>query len=261
MVNYMRLCCVCLCRAAGYLPRLLKAPGPSAAATDVKNFMAKEQVKEPLLCNLRPHTAAIPVPVQLLVPPFVGIITAAWDSSSPSGAEHFDMCFALDLCIAMSRSYNSEELRRQKLVHMLRKYLGDQYMVIAAVVGNREPDVSVMTNGQRLMQIEVKNERGVSGDAALQGQLYYADYVKERPSLLSTSYLPMLQLEVVGPSLCVTGLAFVTDKPVCQPLTPILHLLALHQCHQQQVGVVMAVVACGVKQTYKSQCSRMHDAC
>jgi hypothetical protein len=64
--------------------------------------------------------------------------------------------------------------------------------------------------------------------------LLVADVVRKCSHLLATSYCPAVQLELVGPLLRISGLAF-ANGVVCEPLTPFFNLLALHRSQPHQV--------------------------
>mmetsp|Transcript_27820 Transcript_27820/g.61011 ORF Transcript_27820/g.61011 Transcript_27820/m.61011 type:complete len:295 (-) Transcript_27820:40-924(-) len=111
--------------------------------------------------NLRPHSARNTVPIQLAVPEFQGIISAAWpgepsggsrSNSASSGSDEgrnmgfdideTDMRFARDLAMTMSRSFANEDARVQKFAHMLKCYFTD-VCIIVAKRGDRLTDIRV----------------------------------------------------------------------------------------------------------------------
>eukprot|EP00195_Chlamydomonas_chlamydogama_P016920 CAMPEP_0202891096 /NCGR_PEP_ID=MMETSP1392-20130828/1266_1 /ASSEMBLY_ACC=CAM_ASM_000868 /TAXON_ID=225041 /ORGANISM="Chlamydomonas chlamydogama, Strain SAG 11-48b" /LENGTH=558 /DNA_ID=CAMNT_0049574771 /DNA_START=112 /DNA_END=1785 /DNA_ORIENTATION=+ len=220
---------------------------PSTAGAKVGEFMAKEQMNEaqgPLLLNCRPPAASSPVPVQLLVPAFNQITTAATAAWPVMGQEDLPdvECtdFALYFCQAMSASFKDEDHRQDVVMTLLQAFLGSHLNYRKANRGERLPDICVSTDKAQLMHVQVKDEMGSSGDAMLQGQLYYADYIvtPQAYGLLATSLCPVLLLEVVGPLLRISGHAYSAGAVVCQPLTPMFNLLDLHKAHPEQVLVL-----------------------
>eukprot|EP00197_Chlamydomonas_leiostraca_P010975 CAMPEP_0202884864 /NCGR_PEP_ID=MMETSP1391-20130828/41369_1 /ASSEMBLY_ACC=CAM_ASM_000867 /TAXON_ID=1034604 /ORGANISM="Chlamydomonas leiostraca, Strain SAG 11-49" /LENGTH=701 /DNA_ID=CAMNT_0049568097 /DNA_START=242 /DNA_END=2347 /DNA_ORIENTATION=+ len=245
--------------ALRYLQRVTAAGPPSEAAGDVNQFMTRHQgPSSPQLLNLRPATAASPVPVQLAVPCLQPIAAAATPGTAGgSEPEERDLYFAMHLCQSMSGAFSSETARVKRFLHMLRHYFGDAYVVHEAQAGERLPDIMftsarAATSGAHpkkeqpwLLAVVAKVEPGKSGDAALQNQLYYAEHVQRLEiahGLLASSSCPMLLAELVGPNLRFSGAAMVV-RVVCQPLTPMLNLLALQHCHREQVVTMARTLA------------------
>ena len=96
--------------------------------------------------------------------------------------------------------------------------------------------------------VQVKNEaKSTSMDPYMQGNLYYYQFWRSEPRRYSNlhqfSCCPALLLELAGPSLRVSGLAF-ADQAMCQPLTPAISLLAMAALDREQMAAAaQALVA------------------
>lgn len=235
----------------------------SAVAKDVPGFMNKFQQWSsiPSFLNGRPATAMSPVPVQLMVPAFQHLITASspgdtegsykWSSTTsgalssstndPCSEEDCHLRLAHQFSADMSYSYSNSSTRVRQLKEFLMFLAPAQQFQFSTISEDFADFVVTLVNESKylLMIAVVKNEAALSGDAGLEGTTYYANEVaKEQGPLraaLTSSFSPVLLLEVVGPQLRFNGLAFGGETVICQPLTPMISLLDLHVSQPEQV--------------------------
>jgi hypothetical protein len=234
-----------------------------------------QQAPIPLFYNGRPATALSPIPAQLLVPAFQHLITASspggsegsyewscttsWDGALGTrdpillpacSEEDYHLRFAQHLSLVMSQTFEKESLRVEQLQMYLKHLFPEEggYKFRSSKSGESAADIIVTCSWPQggegdleypLLIIEVKNEAGVSGDAGLQGTTYYAKEVAKEggpiQASLAFSFGPSLLLEVVGPQLRMSALAFGGGRVICQPLTSMLNLLDLHVPQPDQV--------------------------
>ena len=108
--------------------------------------------------------------------------------------------------------------------------------------------------------VQVMNEtKSTSINPYMQGNLYYYEFWRYEPRCYSNlhqfSCCPALLMELVGPSLRVSGLAF-ADQFMCQPLTPAISLLTMAALDREQVAaavqalVVLRCTVHAVRQSY-----------
>ena len=96
--------------------------------------------------------------------------------------------------------------------------------------------------------VEAKNEsKATAINPYMQGNLHYYQFWRHEPRCYSDihqfSCCPALLLELVGPSLRVSGLAF-ADQVMCQPLTPAISLLTMAALDKEQMAAAaQALVA------------------
>jgi hypothetical protein len=235
---------------SNYLSAIQGLNSASEVGKNVGKFLSKHQAGgSPLLLNLRPPTARAAVPIQLLVPEFQQLLSAVWTERQEAGMgggegtgrpEVSDWQFARDLCLAMSQAFENEDLRVKELKRLLTAYFdyGNRPLTSSRPfqeVGDLVLPWSAL--GGIALIVEIKNEAGISGDAGLQGQIYYAKSLldEKHQHLLVTSHCPALLVEVVGPQLRISGLAFAGLHVVCEPLTPTLCLLDLYDRQPEQV--------------------------
>lgn len=114
--------------------------------------------------------------------------------------------------------------------------------------------------------VQVKNEaKSTSTNPYMQGNLYYYQFWRHEPRCYSNlhqfSCCPALLLELVGPSLRVSGLAF-ADRVMCQPLMPAISLLNMAALDREQMAAAaQALVAlrCSVHANRQSYSDLQHS--
>lgn len=230
------------------LELLAKLPSASAVGEDVFKHVQKAQKGDaPRINNLRPSKHRSVVPVQLAVPAFQPIITAAWGASEGRALEPepCDLRLAAHLGVYASELYKTEEPRVPAILAELEETLtaGLGLDLKESTPGTAECGISGRPRGSptALMFVEVKNEVGASGDTGFQGAARYAHQIRQQPERLAASLCPAVLLEFVGALVRIQGLAFVGGFVVCEPLTPFLNLLDINDRQPEQVSVLRSV--------------------
>ena len=222
------------------LPAALQFPPSALCDANVwKRVQATaDSAAPPFACFRPPVLSPHALPAALLSPIFAKFlrtassdVTAMQDCSAESRA-------VVRLVAQMPRVFESERSRGDVFRAILREELG-----IILEPTQPDPGSSACTDGSCMHRVadsvallaleEDKLEVGSSGDPYFQGQAYYFRHWHAadrdgRAAAFAGDVRPALMLELIGPHLRVCALATGPGgRVLCEPLTPLLHLLAL----------------------------------
>lgn len=167
-------------------------PKPPSIAGTAKYFSARQQDdKAKIDCN-RPPGAVAAIPVTLLHPVFPQFLDDCETCEVSAG----DNGFALELSLAMSKSYEDEKTRAEEIRRLFERW-GLCFTVSTTHHGySTDGDLSV--DNHRYTIAEIKNEvTGLGADPYNQAILYYFEWTRDIAALENTC-LPCMLILLFG---------------------------------------------------------------
>lgn len=232
----------------------LKAAAPSSASK--VNTISNQQDKYPLYNGRPPDNCAFDI--RLFHPVFENFSRQYHGSEKLANEEK---AAAHNFLVGSAGYYETESARRDTAKPSLEVLLGRSFMGGTIPCWDTQNGLLVP-----LLFFDVKNEVGTGGaDITTQVGLSYREHwsQNEVPHLLPfievclpahqdmsrASCCPAFLLAFTGSWLCVLGAVF-TDKPIVQPLTPLLWLGRLHARKQQykEITRLFATLSTGISE-------------
>ncbi|EFJ30856.1 hypothetical protein SELMODRAFT_409573 [Selaginella moellendorffii] len=217
-------------------------PSASAFAKDVAE-MKKQLGKHDPVYDLGRNSA--PMPLVLAHEAFAGYVQAL-DSHR---LDVKDWTF-LSRMMAMSGYFDQDVDRQAELLQCWKLFFEQNWPGKFKLTSSREPDILIqaLVGGEWITVgiVVVKNEVGLGGEPCVESLKHYGSHATSRMRDMHWSYwtscLPVLILEVVGPTIRVGGAIF-HDSPGYEPFTPYLHMLKFLQDDEYLTRLARAIVA------------------
>ena len=248
-------------RISALLSLCSSLPAPSSYASSSKMWTPP---KYDIIRHHRPHSR-LSLPVTLVHPVFTRFVSRI-SSTIPMLIEREDCAFVVDVCSSMSGDFSDESLRTKAFSEILNIYLGNDLHTEGINIpsddgGHCSTEASIKGKLPHfpgleafLLNREDKNEKGHGGsDSYLQNTCYYAKYYGQRKykDLIAASCCPTFLVELVGPSICISGAVFHEFISV-DPLTPMMHLFFLpHNPFMTQLARVFKALKIGLLELKK----------
>ena len=245
--------------------RGLSARSPHSAAKASR--VGDEQAKCPIYNGRPPTNCAFDV--RLFHPAFENF------SRRYHGTEELkkvDMASVHTFLVSFAEHYESEHELWRRITPYLNALLGRDFADIEDPDGIHPDGAVVYTSGQTLfaaplLVVELESEiGGGDADATMQAGLSYRRFWAHNQVFICFSLIdlcspihqkesrasccPAFLLAIMGPWICVLGAVF-TDKPIVQPLTPLLWLGRM-KSQYEQVTRVFAALSMGIDELQDS---------
>ena len=203
-------------------------------------------------CNRPTVLPPLSVPVALATPIFGRFLDVMTAPVTSLGDLQLESACAMQLCQTMPNSYAVEVERQDVFLRALEEFLDDRVEGFSPAAGSTSrSDGGIQARFRSmlimLLLIEIKNELALGeGDPTFQS-MRFTELQLEAPALKAlrdSDVCPALLLEVLGPQFRLSALTWMPSGHVlCEPLTPLLHMLPLTGQPQQLDDLVRALCA------------------
>ena len=203
-------------------------------------------------CNRPAVPPPLAVPVALATPIFGRFLDVVAAPVASLGDMHRESACAMQLCQRMPDSFAVEVDRQDVFLRALEELLDDRVDGFSPAAGSTSRSDGGIQAWVRnmlimLLLVEVRNELDLGGGDPTFQSLRFTELQLEVPALMAlrdSDVCPALLLEVLGPQFRVSALTWMPSGHVlCEPLTPLLHMLPLTGQPRQLDDLVRALCA------------------
>ena len=203
-------------------------------------------------CNRPTVLPPLAVPVALATPIFGRFLNVMAAPIALLGDLQRESACAVQLCQTMPNSFAMEVDRQDAFLRALEQFLDDRVAGFSIAAGSTSRSVGGIQAWFHnmlimLLLVEMKNELALGGGDPTFRAMRFTELQLEVPALAAlrgSDVCPALLLEVLGPQFRLSALTWMPSGHVlCEPLTPLLHMLPLTGQPRQLDDLVRALCA------------------
>ena len=247
-----RLSCVsALTLSAGKVAKVALSPSEMGQVHVWSEFQYGVEVPR-YFCNRPSVSPPLAIPAVLVSPIFGRYLDVMAAPLAALGEVPLESECARQLCLLMPNRFEVEVERQDAFLGKLEEMLSISVAGFSPAGGSTsrsDGGIQARIHGLLIMLllIEMKNELSLGDSEPTFQSLRFTELKLELPALAAlrdADACPALLLEVVGPHLRVSALAWMPSGHVlCEPLTPLLHMLPLTGQPRQLDALVQALAA------------------